>query len=64
MLPIMSVFRSANLTQEAADDVLGDLKIALAAPRKILLFSVVGLLISVAASSCCFYIVKKDEVQS
>jgi|JI9StandDraft_1071089.scaffolds.fasta_scaffold548115_1 hypothetical protein len=55
MLPIMAVYRSANLTQEAVDDVLGDLKTALEAPRKILIFSLSGLLVSISATICCLY---------
>jgi hypothetical protein len=52
MLPIFSLYRSANLTEEAAQRLLGDLKTALAAPRKIMLLSVT-LLVAVLTCTCC-----------
>lgn len=59
MLPVMTLFRSANMTQDAADDLLGDLKVALAAPRKILIFSLSGLFFTLCGLCCCLFSQKK-----
>lgn len=46
-MPVFSIFRSGNMTQEIADEVLGDLKIAMAAPTKLILLSVFGIIFTV-----------------
>lgn len=61
MLPVVSVYRSANLTEAKANELLGDLKTALAAPRKMILFSVVGLLLVIAMKCCCLVTGRKES---
>lgn len=47
MLPVFTIYRSGNMTQEIADKVLGDLKVALAAPTKLILLSVFGIIFTI-----------------
>jgi hypothetical protein len=53
MLPVFTIYRSGNMTQEIADKVLGDLKVALAAPTKLILLSVFGIIFTVFCLIAC-----------
>jgi len=53
MLPIFTVYRCANLTEDTANDVLGPLKVALAAPRYLLIFCITGIILTVISMVCC-----------
>lgn len=47
MLPVFTVYRSANLTEETANDLLGVLKIAIVLPRRMIIGSIIGILFGV-----------------
>lgn len=49
MLPVFTLYRSGNLTEEKANELLGDLKTALAAPKKLIMLSIFGLI----CTACC-----------
>jgi hypothetical protein len=53
MLPVFTLYRSGNLTETAANDVLGDLKIALAVPNKMSLFCIVAVIFSILGVCAC-----------
>ena len=61
MLPFMTVYRAANITQDIADDLLAPLKLALTLPRKLILGSVAALFISVCGFCCCLAALKKPR---
>ena len=62
MMPVVSVYRGANLTEDKVDDLLGPLKIAIAAPRYLTIFSVAMLLIVISWISCCLMRRKEQKV--
>lgn len=53
MLPVFTLYRSGNLTESAANDLLGDLKIALAVPSKMTLFCIVGVIFCILGVCAC-----------
>ena len=53
MMPVVSVYRGANLTEDKVDDLLGPLKMAIAAPRVMTIFSISFLLIVISWLCCC-----------
>jgi hypothetical protein len=64
MLPVFTIYRSGNMSEAAAEDLLGDLKIALAAPTKLALFSVFGIIFAVFCTIACNVKQKKVEMSS
>jgi hypothetical protein len=56
MLPIFSLYRSGNISESSANDLFGDLKIALGAQRKVFLFGIVGALICLLIICCILQI--------
>lgn len=53
MLPVFTLNRSGNMTELAANDLLGDLKIALQAPKKLVLLSLFGIAFTAFLLACC-----------
>jgi hypothetical protein len=64
MMPVMTIYRSGNVTAEAADELLGDLRTALGAPTKLILFCVFGIVFTVFATVFCTMKRKRVEMSS
>jgi len=52
-LPVFTIYRSANITEETAEDLLGVLKVAKVMPRRIIVFSLIGILVIVLSFFLC-----------
>jgi hypothetical protein len=61
MMPVFTLFRSANLSENSANDILGDLKTALGAPRKLLIASIVGVVVMGLCIACCIMRQRKKK---
>lgn len=57
MLPVFSLYRSGNISQEKAEELFGDLKTAIAAPRIMMLLGLIWLLGTVI----CLCVVRQNE---
>jgi len=53
MLPVFTLYRSGNLTESAANDVLADLKTALTVPTKMALACFIGCIFSIFGVCAC-----------
>lgn len=53
MLPVFTLYRSGNMTELVANDLLGDLKTALQAPKKLVLLSLFGVAFTGFLLACC-----------
>jgi hypothetical protein len=53
MLPVVTIYRSANVTAEAVDDLFADLRIAIVAPTKLALLCVFGIIFAVFCTVVC-----------
>ena len=61
MIPVMSVYRCANMTESAAEDLLGPLKFALGVPRIMLIVSICGICLMLGLIGC--FIIKERKRQ-
>jgi hypothetical protein len=59
MLPIFTVYRSGNMTEAAAEELLGALKIGLKAPLIVSLVCLGGIIVSIVSMYVCFRKFKK-----
>jgi hypothetical protein len=64
MLPVFTLYRSGNMTEDSANDLLGDLKIALQAPRKLVLLSLFGIIFTIFLMIACSMRSKSSEHSS
>lgn len=53
MMPVFTLYRSGNMTEDVANDLLGDLKTALQAPKKLVMLSLFGLAFTGFLLACC-----------
>lgn len=53
MIPVFSLYRSGNMSESIAKDLLGDLKFALGLPKKLLILSIVGVIFCAACLVGC-----------
>lgn len=64
MLPVFTLYRSGNMTEVVANDLLGDLKTALLAPKKLVLLSLFGIALTAFLLVCCMMRSSKREAVS
>lgn len=62
MLPVFTIFRSGNITEDKANELLGDLKTALAAPNKLIALSLFGLILTAFCVVGCRMKAKRMEM--